>query len=674
MSGEYDDVTSPEFRTALDTAVERGASDAKKAQQRNNEAEQRKKELARKNLAIKTYNNIRLNSKDGEVKALEALQCRDRDLFNRVQALAKADNSMQGVFERVRSPEKLRELAKQKYDAIMQIKDSAQREAAFKELASKDPLLSGFVTNEALERLKQPAKAQQQAPAQEHYAVGDGTSKSHRFDSTTYSAAGAGSAEESAQQKEERDHQDGNKGIIYISDNVERALRVGPTVMKEYMENDLGIQFPESIIRHNANGGEYIPTRLMRKWLEENRLTSEQIDKLNALVDDRAAFNAKVKEINDRDAYVAPAPARDNTAAAAGGAAPAEEVAEQPTQKSKEEALKEDLGKLAAVDGNAYNGVMSAFQALRSNDDSQIPDQMMAFLINMMKQYGYTDMCQMANDGLDAMKVDDKTRAGNEGVDMAATVAAKARPDAAKPVDPQHVADLEAARKLLKEDPKKFKTAKEAYSKAAAAGDKRAAELLAAMNEVDKDSKEALKKQATKDKENADQAQQEAKEEHQKKSLKRAMKNRAHDVSKFFKKTFGIKTKKDKEKEAALAAEQQQTQQQAEQQAEQQAKAAEGRKITLEHDKNGNAVYTLSGYGAYGGDNSVLCDGKYTVHEGNDFCSVGFSSNDGNPKFVDYSPSGRQIPLIQTLKDEMKARSGELAMQQTRAQQQKTNS
>jgi hypothetical protein len=379
-----------------------------------------------------------------------------------------------------------------------------------------------------------------------------------------------------------------SRGNLTISDNMKYALNMGPTVLKEELEA-MGYKFDASMIRHGANG-DYIPTSKLRAWIEKQEFTAEQISRLNALVDDRAAFNAKVKEINERDSYVAPAPqaeaAHEHTAAAPKAEA-AQEHAAAPAAKEKPEAEQEQ----SAPEGNT-------------------------------------------------------------------------RESGAVEEDPKVKEDKEKARELLKKDPKKFETARAAYE---AAGDQYHLGIMNEVAEEAKASKEALKSKAKGDKKKADQATQEVKEEHQKKSLKKALKNRANDVSNFFKKTFGIKTKKDKEKEATAAVEQQK--------AEEMQKAVASRKITLEHDKDGNAVYTLSGYGRFdGGDHNGLYDGKYTVYQFGNASAVKFAANDGT-QFTDYAPGGQQLSLIQTLKDEMAARSSEQAQVAARAAaQQKTNS
>ena len=128
-------------------------------------------------------------------------------------------------------------------------------------------------------------------------------------------------------------------GNMTLSANMDYALKMGPTVLKEELEG-MGVTFPRDIIRHAKNGNEYIPTRLLKQWFEENQLSAEQINKLNALVDDRAAFNAKVKEINNRDEYVAAAPV-----ARQAESVQEEKPAEKDTKGKTEEKQRQDIEK-----------------------------------------------------------------------------------------------------------------------------------------------------------------------------------------------------------------------------------------------------------------------------------------------------------------------------------------
>ncbi len=470
-------------------------------------------------------------------------------------------------------------------------------------------------------------------------------------------------------------------GNMTLSANMKYALNMGPTVLKEELEA-MGYKFDVSMIRHGANG-DYIPTSKLKAWMEKQEFTDEQINRLNALVDDRAAFNAKVKEINNRDNYVAPAPkakathehtaaapkaeaAQEHAAAPAAKEKPAAEQEQSAPEKTGIDKMRDDFAKLEAVDTATYNKYMSAFKTIANgNDDSGVSDEMMLLITKMMKQYGYDDnaMCDFARDavaiGNDIAHGPRRNRAENQS--MAATAEGNTRESGAVEEDPKVKEDKEKARELLKKDPKKFEKARAAYK---AAGEEY---YLGIMDEVAAEAKADVKSKAKKDKAKADQATQEVKEEQQKKSLKKALKNRANDVGSFFKKTFGIKTKKDKEKESTAAVEQQK--------AEEMQKAVASRKITLEHDKDGNAVYTLSGYGRFdGGDHNGLYDGKYTVYQFGNASAVKFAANDGS-QFTDYSPGGQQLSLIQTLKDEMAARSSEQAQVAARAAaQQKTNS
>lgn len=413
-------------------------------------------------------------------------------------------------------------------------------------------------------------------------------------------------------------------GNMTLSANMDYALKMGPTVLKEELEG-MGVTFPRDIIRHAKNGNEYIPTRLLKQWFQENQLSSEQISKLNALVDDRAAFNAKVKEINNRDEYVAAAPV-----ARQAESVQEEKPAEKDTKGKTEEKQRQDIEK----ENNEYAASLAGMK-----DEDLAKEK--AELEAKAKE---GDEAEKAK-ALQKMAIMEKEEQRRE-----------------------YEYQKESARKLYAENPKKFKKAKETYKNEAEKGTPRAQEFYDIMSEVEK---EATASKMKKDKTKADtsaEAKSDDLQKTDKKSLKKAMKNRANDVSNFFKKTLGIKTKKDKEKETSQVVEQQQK-------AEQQLKAADNRKITLEHDKDGNAVYTLSGYGQFnGGEHNVLCDGKYTVHQSEQFSSVSFKSNNGN-QFMEFAQGGRQLSLIQTLKDEITARSSEQAQQAALvAAQQKTNS
>ena len=413
-------------------------------------------------------------------------------------------------------------------------------------------------------------------------------------------------------------------GNMTLSANMDYALKMGPTVLKEELEG-MGVTFPRDIIRHAKNGNEYIPTRLLKQWFQENQLSSEQISKLNALVDDRAAFNAKVKEINNRDEYVAAAPVVRQAESVQ-----EEKPAEKDTKGKTEEKQRQDIEK----ENNEYAASLAGMK-----DEDLAKEK--AELEAKAKE---GDEAEKAK-ALQKMAIMEKEEQRRE-----------------------YEYQKESARKLYAENPKKFKKAKETYKNEAEKGTPRAQEFYDIMSEVEK---EATASKMKKDKTKADtsaEAKSDDLQKTDKKSLKKAMKNRANDVSNFFKKTLGIKTKKDKEKETSQVVEQQQK-------AEQQLKAADNRKITLEHDKDGNAVYTLSGYGQFnGGEHNVLCDGKYTVHQSEQFSSVSFKSNNGN-QFMEFAQGGRQLSLIQTLKDEITARSSEQAQQAALvAAQQKTNS
>lgn len=106
-------------------------------------------------------------------------------------------------------------------------------------------------------------------------------------------------------------------GNMTISADMEYALKMGPTVLKEKMK-EMGIKFDEGMIRHAANGNEYIPTSKLRKFMQEHEFTPEQIDELNALVNDKTAFNARVDKINERDQYPSSRSATGNGSRAAG--------------------------------------------------------------------------------------------------------------------------------------------------------------------------------------------------------------------------------------------------------------------------------------------------------------------------------------------------------------------
>ena len=389
-----------------------------------------------------------------------------------------------------------------------------------------------------------------------------------------------------APKAEEREGGSGSRSNITISDNMKYALNTGPTVLKEELEA-MGYKFDASMIRHGENG-DYIPTSKLRAWMEKQEFTAEQISRLNALVDDRAAFNAKVKEINDRDSYVAPAPqaeAAHEEAAAAAAPAQAEAEAEAPAaEKNGKDKLRDDLTELEAVDSATYNKFMSAFQTLATgNDDSNIPDEMMQLIMNMMKQYGYDDnaMCDFARDataiGQDiaqgpkaqeetqnlAATAATHTRAGqaDEGItaeeevpevvvvgskakfdeklrtasvtgvaapteedllNLGNTIAGHTRESGALEEDPKVLADKEKARELLAKDPKKFEKARAAYE---AAGD---TYHLGIMEAVASETKEETKETAQRDKERAEvKAENDAKRA-QKAVIKAAAKAKEH--------------------------------------------------------------------------------------------------------------------------------------------------
>ncbi len=224
----------------------------------------------------------------------------------------------------------------------------------------------------------------------------------------------------------------GGSGNLTMSANMKYALNAGPTVLKEELEA-MGYKFDASMIRHGENG-DYIPTSKLKAWMEKQEFTAEQIDKLNALVDDRAAFNAKVNEVNNRDNYVAAAPQAEVAQEEAAAAAPAEEQIEADVvteEKTGKDQLRDDLTTMEAVDSATYNNFMSAFQTLANgNDDSSIPDEMMQLVINMMKQYGYDDnsMCDFAKDALSIGEdIAQGSKAQEDTQNLAATAATNTR-------------------------------------------------------------------------------------------------------------------------------------------------------------------------------------------------------------------------------------------------------
>jgi hypothetical protein len=108
----------------------------------------------------------------------------------------------------------------------------------------------------------------------------------------------------------------------------------------------------------------------LRKWFEENYLTSEQTDKIYALVDDRAAFDAKVREINDRDNYVAPTPQN-------------EQSAEQAATAEKPEAAPKGCSLKMENDGTAIWTV----SGLEENADSPLKNGTYTFYKNEKGMY-----------------------------------------------------------------------------------------------------------------------------------------------------------------------------------------------------------------------------------------------------------------------------------------------
>ncbi len=233
-------------------------------------------------------------------------------------------------------------------------------------------------------------------------------------------------------------------GNMTLSANMDYALKMGPTVLKEELEG-MGYKFDASMIRHGAKG-DYIPTRLLKQWFQENQLSVEQINKLNALVDDRAAFNAKVKKINDRDEYVATTPqaetVREEEAAAVSNA--------RTNSGADKGGAEEQLKGMGVNTGNEFN---------------------LGQMLNNVKEMKYsTDFnSQKEQEGLQNVEQNSKREE-----------------------------DLAAARELLKKDPKEFMKKIKTHEKAGETYDLKV--MSVAANEVKQETKET----AQRDKENAE--------------------------------------------------------------------------------------------------------------------------------------------------------------------------
>lgn len=299
MAGDFDDVNSPEFQEAMNKA-RREAKKREQAKEYQPTAKEKELMLKLAQTSPKMYRDAKVGAtlllRTGDEQEKVAAQ-RYLDVMNQIE---RENPALKKTLD---NPPKLSEAQQKKQDMEFLNYYAKEFPTEFKDMIKFLDFYKNSPVAQYYVGLMKEVQQNMAAPhEQEHQDnSSSGTSEPEKTD-------------EGGNREHPDGHYDGNQGFIYISDNMEHALKMGPTVLKEYMEQGLGVEFPRDIIRHNADGGEYIPTRLLRKWFEENYLTSEQIDKINALVDDRAAFDAKVREINDRDNYVAPTPQNEQSA------------------------------------------------------------------------------------------------------------------------------------------------------------------------------------------------------------------------------------------------------------------------------------------------------------------------------------------------------------------------
>lgn len=298
MAGDFDDVNSPEFQEALNKA-QREAKKREQAKEYQPTAKEKELMLKLAQTSPKMYRDAKVGAtlllRTGDEQEKVAAQ-RYLDVMNQIE---RENPALKKTLD---NPPKLSEAQQKKQDMEFLNYYAKEFPTEFKDMIKFLDFYKNSPVAQYYVGLMKEVQQNMAAPhEQEHQDnSSSGTSEPEKTD-------------EGGNREHPDGHYDGNQGFIYLSDNMEHALKMGPTVLKEYMEQELGVEFPRDIIRHNADGGEYIPTRLLRKWFEENYLTSEQTDKIYALVDDRAAFDAKVREINDRDNYVAPTPQNEQS-------------------------------------------------------------------------------------------------------------------------------------------------------------------------------------------------------------------------------------------------------------------------------------------------------------------------------------------------------------------------
>ncbi len=299
MVGDFDDVNSPEFQEALNKAKREAQ---KREQAKEYQPTAKEKELMLK--LAKTSPKMYRDAKAGATLLVQTGNAQQKDAAQKyLDVMKQIERENPALKKTLDNPPKLSEAQQKKQDMeflnyyAKEFPNEFKDMIKFVDFYKSSPIAQYYVG--LMKEVQQNMAAPREQEHQDNSS--NDAPKPEKTDKDNKPAQPSG-----------RDD-DGNKGFMYLSDNMEHALKMGPTVLKEYMEQELGVEFPRDIIRHNKDGGEYIPTRLLRKWFEENRLTDEQMDKINALVDDRSSFNAKVREINERDNYIAPTPQNEQS-------------------------------------------------------------------------------------------------------------------------------------------------------------------------------------------------------------------------------------------------------------------------------------------------------------------------------------------------------------------------
>ena len=448
-----------------------------------------------------------------------------------------------------------------------------------------------------------PGKAPK-AQENTHNVVAGGSNKSHRFiNDPSY------------------------KSNLEISANMNYALNTGPTILKEELEA-MGYKFDASIIRHGANG-DYIPTSKLRTWMENNEFTAEQISRLNALVDDRAAFNAKVKEINNRDGYSAESSQQ--------AAAPREDEGVQLASTSATH---------TRADAKKDEGI---------THEEEVPE-----VVVVGSKAKFEEKLRTANvASVTAPSEEDLINLGN-------TIAKNTRESGAVEKDTKREDDKAKARELLAKDPKKFK---ETMAKNKQMGNEYIVEI---MTEVSNETKEETKETAQRDKERAEAKAENDAKRAQKAVIKAAAKAKKHRENMWNKMKKAAQNAGHWVSDTANNA------------ADGVKKVVKGkskednanRTITLTHDAKGNAVYTVSGYGQDSVSNFMtkdvkLSDGVYTVFKDAQGNTLSLHYDGGNVSGT-YAGGGIGDNVSKKLTEELKKQTEKQAQQQVISNQ-KTN-